>query len=340
MDRRDDSRDETGASAQRLRAAEGGPAFADACTPLPLAPFRYATAIARQGAARVECEATVLATAPRPLIPRSYMIAQPAAPPPAAFAWADLRPPRPLSPRRYGLVPPVAPARAPQAMEAPIARPSRIELILPPVLLPIRPVAVPPPETAPATPRETPPLAPTPLAAPRPLRLEVPRDERPSRQAAHVSALAPSPSSAPRESPFALAKRIGKIALLVFAGWMVAVLLLILLYRVVDPPMSSLMVQQRLSGQDIAQHWAPLEEISPDVIRAVMLSEDGRFCQHSGVDYEEIQNAIDRAGERNAARRQHDFDAGHQEPVPVAIEKLRAKGDRAAAHLCDGVCLA
>lgn len=78
---------------------------------------------------------------------------------------------------------------------------------------------------------------------------------------------------------------------------MAAVLLLILVYRVVDPPLSSLMVQQRLSGQDIAQHWAPLDEISPDVVRAVMLSEDGRFCQHSGVDYEEIQNAIDRAGD-------------------------------------------
>ena len=28
-----------------------------------------------------------------------------------------------------------------------------------------------------------------------------------------------------------------------------------------------------------------------------MLSEDGRFCQHSGVDFEEMQNAIERTGE-------------------------------------------
>jgi monofunctional biosynthetic peptidoglycan transglycosylase len=95
--------------------------------------------------------------------------------------------------------------------------------------------------------------------------------------------------------PFA--KKIAKIAVGVAAVWLTAIVVLIFAYRFIDPPLSSLMVQQRLSGQEITQDWVPLELISNNVVRAVMLSEDGRFCQHSGVDFEEMQNAIERAGD-------------------------------------------
>ncbi len=91
--------------------------------------------------------------------------------------------------------------------------------------------------------------------------------------------------------------RVVKIAGLVAAAWLAAVVLLIAAYRFVDPPLSALMVQQRLSGQDIIQDWVAIEDVAPPVVRAVLLSEDGRFCQHSGVDFEEMQNAIERAGD-------------------------------------------
>ena len=94
-----------------------------------------------------------------------------------------------------------------------------------------------------------------------------------------------------------VAVRIAKIAALVAGIWAAAVVLLIVAYRFVDPPLSSLMVQQRLSGQEIVQDWVSLEDVSPQIIRAVLLSEDGRFCQHSGVDFQEMQNAIERAGD-------------------------------------------
>ena len=63
------------------------------------------------------------------------------------------------------------------------------------------------------------------------------------------------------------------------------VLLLILAYRWIDPPTSMLMLGQRLAGTKIEQTWVPLDRISPNLMHAVILSEDGGFCRHRGVDW-------------------------------------------------------
>jgi monofunctional biosynthetic peptidoglycan transglycosylase len=73
------------------------------------------------------------------------------------------------------------------------------------------------------------------------------------------------------------------------------VLVLIVLYRWVNPPTSTLMLGQWLTGTRIDQRWVPLNRISPYLQRAVITSEDGRFCQHRGVDWGEIEEAIERA---------------------------------------------
>jgi monofunctional glycosyltransferase len=70
---------------------------------------------------------------------------------------------------------------------------------------------------------------------------------------------------------------------------------LILLYRWVNPPASTLMLQQRLTGTPITAHWMPLERISPYLQYAVILSEDGHFCRHHGVDWGELAAALDDA---------------------------------------------
>lgn len=79
------------------------------------------------------------------------------------------------------------------------------------------------------------------------------------------------------------------LALVVF------VLGLVVLYRWVDPPASALMLAQRLGGTPILQRWTPLERVSPQLVQAVILSEDARFCRHRGVDWEELEQAIDSA---------------------------------------------
>ena len=75
------------------------------------------------------------------------------------------------------------------------------------------------------------------------------------------------------------------------------VLGLVVLYRWVDPPASTLMLGQRLAGTPITQRWVPLERISPNLVTAVIVSEDGHFCRHRGVDWGELKEAIENSGD-------------------------------------------
>jgi len=90
------------------------------------------------------------------------------------------------------------------------------------------------------------------------------------------------------------ALRFAAFGLIAFAG---AVLALIVLYRWVDPPASTLMLGQRLGGTPVVQRWVPLTRISPNLPLAVILSEDARFCRHAGVDWGELREAIESTGD-------------------------------------------
>jgi monofunctional biosynthetic peptidoglycan transglycosylase len=78
----------------------------------------------------------------------------------------------------------------------------------------------------------------------------------------------------------------------------VAVLVLAVAYRWINPPISTLMLGQSLAGTPIERTWVPIERISPNLIRAVVLSEDAAFCRHGGVDWGAIEEAMegDRGG--------------------------------------------
>jgi monofunctional biosynthetic peptidoglycan transglycosylase len=73
------------------------------------------------------------------------------------------------------------------------------------------------------------------------------------------------------------------------------VLVLIVVYRFMDPPASTLMVYEALLGAGARQSWVPLERVSPHLVRAVLVSEDGRFCSHRGIDVAAMRVAIERA---------------------------------------------
>lgn len=66
---------------------------------------------------------------------------------------------------------------------------------------------------------------------------------------------------------------------------------LLVLYRFVPPPGTPLMLIRALQGEGIEKTWRPLEAISPQAPRAVMASEDSRFCNHHGFDWIELGNA-------------------------------------------------
>lgn len=92
---------------------------------------------------------------------------------------------------------------------------------------------------------------------------------------------------------FVAAVRFLAIAVLAFV---VAVLIILLVLRFVDPPMSAVMLRDSWRGARVDQQWVPLEQISPDLVRAVISSEDARFCSHWGIDLRELDRAIRDAG--------------------------------------------
>lgn len=84
--------------------------------------------------------------------------------------------------------------------------------------------------------------------------------------------------------------RLAKIFLAVVAAVIVVPALLVLLYRVVAPPVTPLML---LRGGKISYDWVPLLRISPVLARSVLTAEDESFCTHHGFDQAAIQKALD-----------------------------------------------
>ena len=66
-------------------------------------------------------------------------------------------------------------------------------------------------------------------------------------------------------------------------------------YRIVAPPGTVTMLQRKMSGDVIIHPWTPLTEISPHLVTAVIAAEDTRFCQHNGIDFKAINDAMDEA---------------------------------------------
>lgn len=85
-------------------------------------------------------------------------------------------------------------------------------------------------------------------------------------------------------------QRWGVGALLAIIAWPI---LMTIVYAVVPPPASNLMLLRALKGNGIDYRWVPLSQISPYLPRAVITSEDARFCEHNGVDWVEFQGVVD-----------------------------------------------
>ena len=67
---------------------------------------------------------------------------------------------------------------------------------------------------------------------------------------------------------------------------------MVVVYRFVPPPITFLMVQRVVEGKGLDRTWKPLDQISPNLVRAVIAAEDARFCEHHGFDIDAIQKAM------------------------------------------------
>ena len=92
----------------------------------------------------------------------------------------------------------------------------------------------------------------------------------------------------PREDRLRPKRRVRRLVAYVLLAALFLPVLPILAYRFVPPPITPLMVIRRLDGAPIRQRFVPLARISPALIRAVVASEDEKFCFHHGFDWDAL----------------------------------------------------
>jgi len=96
-------------------------------------------------------------------------------------------------------------------------------------------------------------------------------------------------------------KRLVWILLIVVLVILLLPYLLVPLYRFVNP-VSTLMLWRWAHGQRVERTFVPIDRMAPALPITVIASEDGRFCSHHGVDWQEIRDRIDDVDDISAAR--------------------------------------
>ncbi len=104
----------------------------------------------------------------------------------------------------------------------------------------------------------------------------------------------PSAGAARSASRVPLMRRLIRIVFLLGLSFLAASMAVVVLYRVLPPPATPLMLIRAAQGYGMTKAWRPLEQISPNLVRAVIAGEDARFCEHHGFDWDAIGTAWER----------------------------------------------
>jgi monofunctional glycosyltransferase len=129
---------------------------------------------------------------------------------------------------------------------------------------------------------------------------------------------------------------------LVYLFWTVSLVAL----RFVDPATTGVQMQRRveaiLSGRPYRKRYkfVPLQQISPNLMHAVIAAEDGHFYRHHGIDWEQVEKVAQESSESGTIRRgastitqqlvKNLFFTTHRNPVRKAFEYT-------LAPLADGI---
>ncbi|MEJ0013981.1 MAG: monofunctional biosynthetic peptidoglycan transglycosylase [Bauldia sp.] len=73
---------------------------------------------------------------------------------------------------------------------------------------------------------------------------------------------------------------------------------LVPVYRFVWPVSTLMAFDFVARGGDVQRTWVPFDKISPALVASVIMSEDGKFCSHRGVDWDELSKVLDREDDR------------------------------------------
>lgn len=99
-----------------------------------------------------------------------------------------------------------------------------------------------------------------------------------------------------------LKKVIRRIILIGLAIVLVPYLLILLYALPFMRPVSTLMMADLVTLRGYDRQWVSIDDISPRLIHSVMMSEDGQFCSHYGVDWRELQGVVNSALAGEATR--------------------------------------
>ena len=66
----------------------------------------------------------------------------------------------------------------------------------------------------------------------------------------------------------------------------------VLVYRLVPPPMTSLMAIRFAEGRGMDYRWRGMSDLSPTLAQAAIASEDAQFCRHHGFDFTAMEKAL------------------------------------------------
>lgn len=84
--------------------------------------------------------------------------------------------------------------------------------------------------------------------------------------------------------------------------WLVSfVVLAVLLFSVVNPPITWTMISEKRRLGQIDRQWVSIEQVAPVMRRSVVAAEDANFCLHWGFDMSAIRAALDEGNGRGAS---------------------------------------
>ncbi len=77
-------------------------------------------------------------------------------------------------------------------------------------------------------------------------------------------------------------------------GFILISVVWVALYRFIPPPITITMAGDLVAGRGATRDWMSLSDMDPDMARAAIAGEDGKFCSHDGFDRDAIENAFRR----------------------------------------------
>jgi monofunctional biosynthetic peptidoglycan transglycosylase len=110
------------------------------------------------------------------------------------------------------------------------------------------------------------------------------------------------PSSRSRGWGQALRRRWRQILLIAVAIVLLPYVLIILYAPSFIHPISTLMLRDLVLLRGYDRQWVSFEDISPNLVQSVMMSEDGQFCLHDGVDWRQMRGVVNDALEGESTR--------------------------------------